>query len=139
MENLYKCLATLTYDPVRGKMKTDPWWLLADVDMELTRYYRWWVKKEMGIELKKPSWDAHATVVRGIEPPHKKAWKKHAGRVIELKLKPIVRRSGDTTGWDRPHHYWFVDVFSEELSEIMVELGFPEKTKYHITIGRTYE
>ena len=57
---------------------------------------------------------------------------------IEFSVCHNVRQSGDTTGWDRPENYWFVDVFSQDLSNIMVELGFPEKEKYHLTIGRTY-
>jgi hypothetical protein len=135
---MIQCVGKLVYNPPRGKMKVNPWWLVLDIEPELTRYYRWWVERQYGIVLCKPAWDAHVTVVRGQEPEHKELWGKHADKEIVFSLQPGVRQSGDTTGWDRPDSYWFVDIFSSELSDIMVELGFPEKEKYHLTVGRTY-
>jgi len=135
---LYSCVGILLYNPPRGKMKTNPWWLVVDVEPEITRYYRWWVQKEKGILLCKPSWDAHITVVRGMEPTNSDIWNKHNLREIKFSICHMPRQSGDTTGWDRPDNYWFVDIFSKNLSDIMTELGFPEKEKYHLTIGRTY-
>lgn len=132
------CTGKLIYNPPRGKMKVNPWWLVLDVEPEITRYYRWWAKKQYGVVLCKPAWDAHITIVRGQEPTNPAYWGKYAEHVVPFHIHPGVRQSGDTTGWDRPDNYWFVDVFSDELSNIMVELGFPAKNKYHLTVGRTY-
>ena len=79
--------------------------------------------------------DAHITVVDGIEPASIKSWGKHAGKEIKLSVCHNVRQTGDTTGWDRPSNYWFVDVSSLALSNVMVELGFPKKEKFHLTVG----
>jgi hypothetical protein len=134
----YESKGVLYYNPKRGKNQDASWWLILDVDKELTRYYRWWVMREFGLRLHEPSWNAHATIVRGEAPPNIHAWKKYEGREIVFSVQHVVRQAGDTTGWDRPDCYWFVDIFSSELSMIREELGFPPKEKYHITIGRTY-
>ena len=128
----------LKYNPRRGKNQNSDWWLVVEVDPEITRYYRWWAKTSLGILLHAPSWDAHVSVVRGEEPKNRLAWGKHDNQIIAFNVKPDVRQTGDTTGWDRPDNYWFVDIFSAELSAIKQELGFAPKEKYHITIGRTY-
>lgn len=133
----YESFGKLCYNPERGKNQSTSWWLVVDVDKEITRYYRWWVKTEIGILLQQPSWNAHISVIRGAQPPNPEFWRKYEQKTIGFQIKHEVRQSGDTTGWDRPDNYWFVDVFSEELSHIQQEMGFPAKDKYHITIGRT--
>ena len=38
----------IRYDPPRPGLKTRiKWWCVVDIDREITRYYRWWVKKEL--------------------------------------------------------------------------------------------
>jgi hypothetical protein len=131
---------TIIYDPWRGEMKRRTKnWAVVDVDREITRYYRWWVMKEKWIELYQPSWDAHISIVRGERLPNPEFWKKYHGRKIEFKYKHEVRRSGDTTGNDRPDHYWFVEVDAPFLNEIRTELGLVTGWKFHLTIGRTYD
>ena len=131
----------IKYDPPRGKMKKKTqWWAVVNVDREITRYFRWWVQTELHINLYKPSWDAHVSIIRGERPPEHKQhlWKKYDGQKIEFKYSVNVRQSGDTTGWDRPEHYWFVEVDCPLLKQIRDEFGFKSDWKQHITIGRTY-
>ena len=134
----YECKGILSYEPKRNKKQDSTWWLIVDLDKEITRYYRWWVKRELGVILHEPSWNAHVSVVKGEVPPIVSAWSKYQGEEVDFRIKHEVRQSGDTTGWDRPEHYWFVNIFSQRLSDIRQELGFVPKDKYHITIGRTY-
>ena len=132
----------IKYDPYRGGMKKRTnWWAVVEIDREITRYFRWWVKKEFWIDLKQPSWDAHISIIRGEKPPEhlRHFWKKYDGQRIEFKYKHHVRQSGDTTGNDRPDHYWFVEVDCPLLKQIRDEFGFPSNWKQHITIGRTYD
>lgn len=131
----------IKYDPYRGGMKKrTTWWAVVEVDREITRYFRWWVQKEFWIDLKQPSWDAHISIIRGEKPPKdlQHLWKKYDGQRIEFRYKHHVRQSGDTTGGDRPDHYWFVEVDCPLLKQIRDEFGFPSDWKQHITIGRTY-
>ena len=131
----------IQYDPPRGKMKNKTqYWAVVNVDKEITRYFRWWVEKALHIKLYQPSWDAHISIIRGERPSQDKLhlWKKYDGEEIEFKYSINVRQTGDTTGYDRPSHYWFVEVECPFLKEIRNEFGFPSDWKQHITIGRTY-
>lgn len=131
----------IVYDPRRGGMKKrTKWWCVLNVDKEITRYYRWWVKRRYHIQLHKPSWDAHVSIFRGEQPEDHlmHLWKKYDGMKIPFKYKHDVRQSGDTTGWDRPDHYWFVEVDCPFIMDMREEMNRPTKWKLHLTIGRTY-
>lgn len=139
----------IIYDPARpGMKKRVDWWAILTADREITRYYRWWVDKEIlnpmfveGHGLKQPSWDAHVSIIRGEKPAEDKMhlWKKYHGQEVEFTYKHGVRQSGDTTGWDRPNWYWFVDVKCELIDQIREELGYRTGWTHHLTIGRTYD
>lgn len=131
----------IQYDPPRGRMKSKTnWWAVINVDKEITRYYRWWVKQRYWIDLHQPSWDAHISIIRGEEPEDhlKHLWRKYDGQEVKFEYNHNVRQSGDTTGWDRPDHYWFVDVRCKLLNQIRAELNRPTGWNFHLTIGRTY-
>lgn len=123
---------------MKGRTK---WWAVLNVDTEITRYYRWWVKRRYWLDLHKPSWDAHISIIRGEKPKHNllHLWKKYDGMQVEFSYKHEVRQSGDTTGWDRPSHYWFVDVDCPFLIDIRREMKRPCDWNLHLTIGRTYD
>lgn len=158
--NWHTASGIIKYDPPRpGMTKRTEWWSIIKVDREITRYYRWWVDKEvvnpLGLEhistvpkiyfdkmgakgLSQPSWDAHISIVRG-EKPHASVshlWKKYDGERITFCYKHHPRKAGDTTGGDGP--YWFVEVFCPRLDEIRDELKLVTGWKYHLTIGRTW-
>lgn len=129
----------IKYDPHRFQMKRKTeWWAVMNVDTEITRHARWWVKRQYHVDLAPPSWDAHTSIIRGEKPPPDKMhlWKKYDGKRIDFKYTNIVRQSGDTT--TRPGNYWFVEVDCPLLSDIRHEFGFPHEWKLHITIGRTW-
>ena len=137
---MFKSTGKIIYDPKRADMKrrTD-WWCVVDVDREITRYLRWWVKKELWIDLCHPSWDAHISVIRGEKPKPNlmHLWKKYHGEKVEFTYDLNIRQSGDTTG-DRPGHFWFVNVECPKLVDIRKELKMPYNWRLHLTFGRTY-
>ena len=131
----------IIYDPYRPGLKhkgKDKWWVIVDVDKEITRYYRWWVKKQFWLDLCKPSWDAHISIIRGEKPADHllHLWKKYHGQTIEFQYSHDVRQTGIRS--DRPDHYWFVDVDAPVLNDIRTELERPTGWKFHLTIGRTW-
>lgn len=131
----------IVYDPDRKGMKRrTQWWCVLDTDNEITRYYRWWVKKELHVDLKMPSWGGHVSIIRGEKPPKHldHLWKKYHNKRVKIRYRPWVRQSGDTTGGDRPSHFWFLEVDAPFLIDIRKEFGFPHNWKLHMTIGRTY-
>lgn len=138
---MFTSTGIIKYDPPRGKMKKKiDWWAVVNVDREITRYFRWWIKKEYWITLAQPSWDAHISIIRGERPPNDKInlWKKYDGLKIEFTYDLNVRQSGDTTGWDRPNHFWFVEVHCPLLKQIRNEFGFNSNWSQHLTVGRTW-
>lgn len=143
----------IKYDPPRPGLKTKPDnWCIVSVDREITRYFRWWVDKEIlnPLALDKrglcqPSWDAHISVVRGLNDLRhcpfnwRDVWKKYHNEVADFEYSLTVRQSGDTTQGDRPDSYWFVNVRCPRAMEIREELKLKTNWNFHMTIGRTWE
>lgn len=130
----------IKYDPYRPGLKSNNrWWCILKTDRAITDYYRWWVKKERWIELCKPSWGSHISIIRGEKPKPQlmHLWKKYDGKRITFQYNHSVRFSGDTTG-DRPSTFWFLDIEAPELLAIREELELPSHWKLHLTIGRRY-
>jgi len=136
----HKGSGIIRYDPHRFGMKNKTeWWAILQIDKEITRYYRWWIKKEYWVDLKQPSWDAHISIIRGERPypQHQHLWKKYNGQRVEFEYRHFVRRSGDSNP-NQPNYYWFVDVRSPFLTNIRDEFTFPSNWNFHITVGRTW-
>lgn len=120
----------LQYDPGKGSKNYDPDWAILLCDDEISRYYANLVKKN-GVELypnNKGLWGTHVSVLKGQPIPDPKAWGKYEGYEIDFHYTHLIR-------YDNGKHAW-VDVYSESLSKIREELGFPPKYWYHLTIGR---
>ena len=140
---LYKATGKLVYDPPRCGMKNKTtWWAVVEVDKEITRYYRSWIKTVYGIDLCVPSWDAHISVIRGEKPTDKlmHLWKKYDGSIIEFEYRHFPRFNGDTRSVksSKPGSFWFVDVISPTIKQIRDELELPSFWNQHITVGRKW-
>lgn len=144
---MFKSTGRILYDPPRPGMKRrTQWWAIVSVDREITRYMRYWINQQRnplkldGHDLCQPSWDAHISIVRGEQPrQNEHLWRKYHGQKIDFYYDHNVRQSGDTTGWDRPNHFYFINVDCPFLDQIRQELGLITNWRYHLTIGRTYD
>lgn len=119
----------MRYDTTHGKY-SQQWWALLECDAEVSNYYTWQLRK-YGIEITsnaKGLWGTHVSVLKGEPPPNPEHWGKYEGYEVEFNYTHIIR-------YDNGKHAW-VDVYSEDLSAIRQELGFPFKPWYHMTIGR---
>lgn len=123
----------IIYDPHRPGLKTkNKWWCILTVDKEITRYYRYWIQRELHVKgLCQPSWDAHISIVRGEKPEPEliNLWKKYHREKVTYRYNISPYRSG---------HYWFLEVDCPRMVEIRKELNRPIDWKLHITIGRTW-
>lgn len=150
---MFKSTGIIKYDPERpGMTKRVDGWCVALVDREITRYFRWWINKEVTnpldisvlgslkkypfVNLCHPSWDAHISIVRGerkwVSEDKKHLWKKYHNQKFEFTydMKPIqVRNKPD---------FWIVEVHSDEMMGIRKELGLRTTWPLHITVARTY-
>ncbi len=132
----------IRYDPPRPGLKTrTKWWCVVDIDREITRYYRWWVKKELHIDLCQPSWDAHISIIRGEHPNDETLWKKYHGETVEFTYRHCPRQTSEKnyiTAFTSPDCFWFVDVKSPKMKAIRDEFGFPSDWNFHLTFGRVW-
>ena len=126
----------IRYDPPRPGLKRNKnWWAIIKIDREITRYYRWWVKKRYWIDLCQPSWDAHISIIRGEKPDADKMhlWKKYEGKLVKFEYSPVIRQA------DNKPEFWFIDVRCPMLKTIRDEFGKPSNWRGHITVGRTWD
>lgn len=127
---MFTSTGVLQYDPGLGQKKFEPWWALLLCDNEISRYYAWQLKRQ-GVEVygnDKGLWKTHISVMKGDIPPDSTLWRKYDGYEVEFNYTHLIRH-------DNGEHAW-VDVYSEDLSAIRQELGFPFKPWYHLTVGR---
>lgn len=145
----------IVYDPHRGDMKSrTQWWCVIDVDPEITRLFRYWMDRNwwdverwsMKRPFVAPAWDAHVSVVRGEGYLNKKFWKKYHGQEVTLFYGLDIHQTQSSENYERPDHFWFVDVECPRIMEIRAELGLrvaDEKTgkpyRSHLTVARTYD
>lgn len=127
---MFTSTGILHYDPTVGLKHTEPWWALLLCDNEIARYYASQLKN-YGIEVysnDKGLWKTHISVMKGELPPNLEAWKKYDGQEVEFHYSHIIRSENGEHAW--------VDVYSEDLSDIRQELGFDFKPWFHMTVGR---
>lgn len=162
---MFEMKGKIVYDPNRptGLSRGEKWWVVIEPfgGTELTRLFRWFVDRELlnplGFDtiklakmhrfekLAQPAFDAHISIIRGWNDVRhnfeqvKSLWKKYDGQVATFEYDINVRQSGDTTGWDRPEHFWFVNVKCDLIDQIRNEMGLRTGFRHHLTIGRTYD
>lgn len=150
---MIKGYATVIYDPERPGLKNRAQgWAVADVDKEITRYFRWWIDKNITnplglniqgslkkypfINLCHPSWNAHISIVRGeknrISPDKKHLWGKYQNQIFEFQYDLNPHQI-----LEKPD-FWVVEVHAPELLNIRKELGLITTWPLHLTVGRTY-
>ena len=133
-------IGTIVYDPFRGKMKTrTKWWCVLELDKEITRYYRWWIEKELHIHsLVQPAWDAHISIIRGEEPADnlKHLWKKYDGKVVEFKYEHNPETVGPKVNRNSTDTVWTLRIRDPFLLSIRSELGRPSNWNLHLTVAK---
>lgn len=134
-----KFLATgrLRYSPtlpngtmVRRDGKTTKWWLVIDCDPLIGRYYRHlyhlyhWKTRE----IKKPSWEAHISIIANEQPPNEALWRKYDGQHIEFEYNHVAGENDI---------YVWLPVYCDRALDIRQELGLPRHpyVPLHMTIG----
>lgn len=131
---MFTSTGTLRYSPKLLGNRNEKWWLILDCDPEIGRYYRHLYKKGRYVELGRPSWKEHITVIRNEEPPdsYKILWEKYESESVIFSYKPEII--------DNSVYYW-LEVDCPRLTEIRLELGLPKDPEfpYHITIGNNLD
>ncbi|AFA44301.1 hypothetical protein DIDNDMLP_00476 [Klebsiella phage KP13-7] len=127
---------TLQYDPPRTIKNNRPYWLVLNLPDEIVKYYQWFVRKELFIDIKDPLHSAHVSIVRGEVPPNIDMWKKYDGMKLQFQYYPYITMKKDNKN---PGNFFFIEFDSDEIMSIRDELGLYSKySEWHFTIGRTH-
>ena len=120
----------IVYDPERGR-KGSSHWCIIEIDREITAYYRYQFKKQFGIVLFAPAYDAHVSLLKGIETPKMTTdWKKLDGK------KVIVHYDSNLYWNDK--HVW-LNTYCEEYFDLREFYEIPDwntKDFGHLTVGK---
>lgn len=139
----FKSYGWIKYDPERPGMKrrTD-WWAILEVPGGIADYYRTMIENRYGIQLCKPSWGAHISIIRGEKPRPDlmHLWKKYDGKRVEFEYSVWPRYNGDTRVLTNHQagEFWYIDTYCDELTQIRQELELPYDWKLHLTVGRQW-
>lgn len=136
---MFSSTGKIKYDPHRADMKNrTSWWVVAEVDREITRYYRWWLQYEKHIILQKPSWDAHISIIRGESScaQFPNLWKKYHNTVVQFEYDPVNLECVEDK--KQPGQFYWITVSCPFFTDMRKELNLPTGWQFHITIGRTY-
>jgi len=115
---------------IRKIQRHSPWWVIVEIDKELSRYYRWWIEKRFGLRLQVPTWGTHITVVSDrdkIEPEYLNQWKMFDRQQLSFEYNVAVEQH-----WK----FWTLNVKSDVLTQMRKDLGLTRHHSLHITIGR---
>lgn len=131
----------IRYDPERENLKKGKSCCIVEIDSGITDYYRYFVNKKYGIELIKPAWGSHISIIQGEEAEiskNNKYWKKYEGKEIKIYYYPYPRYSGDTDNkyGSNAGRFWFLSVESYFFNELRNELSLSNIKTPHLTIGR---
>lgn len=135
MTTWIKGTCKLVYSPARPGLKkkraANDFIIVAEMPGDIAKYYSYWIKKKLYLNLQLPAWRPHITVLDGRKPVDDSKlhlWEKHAGKTVDFEYSIDVEQH-----WK----FWVLPVRSEKLTEIRTELGFaPNAHNFHLTIGR---
>lgn len=130
-----KAKGKLVYSPVREvlrkKRSHNDFILVAEMNGEIAKYYSWWIRKSLHLNVRIPAWKPHITILDGRNPvpdDNLHQWEKHAGIVIDFEYSVEVEQV-----WK----FFVLPVRSLQLDAIRSELGFmPNAHGFHLTVGR---
>lgn len=124
---MHKSVGSLVYSE-------NPYKLIVSVDDEIARYYRSFIPKYYKVQ--KPLYPAHISTVRNEQPLNLSVWGKYHNQPIEFDYENYI--------YNGEVYYW-LNVYSDGLEEIRIELGLPNTSQYtrspdnrhrfHCTIG----
>lgn len=158
------------YDPVRERMKggkyehkgnpradtkfRDQWWCVIELDEGIGYLYRWFLDRHwydadrspIKRNMARPGWGMHISVVRGERPrpEFRDRWGYRDGEKVEVRYSPVIRQTGDTTGYDREDNFFFLEAHCDAFLDIRKNLGLDWKRngkefRSHISIARVFE
>lgn len=125
----FKTDGKIIYDPDRKTMKknTDHWAIIT-IEPDIAAYYRKLFYQQYGIELNKPNWDIHCSVLKGYSTTDKtKPWGLLDQEIVDIHYTHELF-------WNSSH-VW-VNCYSKEFFELRDFYNVVGPDQGHITIGK---
>lgn len=119
----------IVYDPDRGTMKKNiDHWAVITIEPDIAAYYRHLFYQRYGIELDKPNWDVHCSVLKGYSNTDTtKPWGWLDQQSVELHYTHEMF-------WNNSH-VW-INCYSAEFFKIREFYNVLGTDQGHITIGK---
>lgn len=133
---MFKTSGKLVYSP-KSHLKQADKWLVLMLDDEISKYYRHLYEKTYPIrnsgfcqKLTRPVWGPHVSIIRNEQIPNQQAWGFAANKMISIEYEGGVKSNNE---------YFWLDVYSDELSAIRELMGLSRTPKwgFHMTVGRS--
>lgn len=134
----FKLSGRITFDPIdltKKHVKQSEWKSTAIVllnNLDLCKYYCWFIKKRYNLELQMPQRGLHFTVINdriSNKRAYQQVKKKYNNTTIDLEYAIDPRTDGK---------HWWLGVRSEDAEKIRVECGESARPfwGFHLTVGR---
>lgn len=119
----------IVYDPDRGTMKNNiDHWAVITVEPDIATYYRKLFYQRYGIELDKPNWAVHCSVLKGYSLMDKnKPWGWRDQEMVDVNYTHELF-------WNSTH-VW-INCYSQAFFEIRDFYNIQGLDQGHITIGK---
>ena len=105
------------------------WWLVADCDINIVKYYGYLFYKRYGRHLNLPKYGSHITIIQREEPiRNKEHWGTFDSESVLIDINSIY-----TIGDEKK--FFCFDVSSERLMELREFFGLKKQHPFHMTIG----
>lgn len=116
--------------------RSQVWRTIYDHNISPIEHETWqrpYIRRGDVVQMQRPMFGKHVTVVGGNEKLKEdlfqKHWKKYSSEVVEIEYAPVPRQH---------YAFWSLPVYCKRLQEIRQELGLSLEKDLHITIGRLY-
>lgn len=125
----FETTGKVVYDPDRGTMKNNiDHWAVITVDPAISTYYRKLFYQRYGIELDKPNWEVHCSVLKGYNLMDKnKPWGWRDQEMVDVNYTHELF-------WNSTH-VW-INCYSQAFFEIRDFYNIQGLDQGHITIGK---
>lgn len=126
----FNTTGVIVYDPERGTMSHNvEHWAIIRLEQGISDYYRYQFEKKYGIQLVKPSWEPHISVLKGYPEINKSVpWGWRNGEEIEVHY-------GHEIFWNKAH-VW-INTYTPAIDELRHHYGVVNaRDNGHMTIGK---
>jgi hypothetical protein len=130
------------YDPERKGLKSNATCCIVEVDPQIAEYYRHQINEYYKLNLIKPSWKPHISIIQGSIPRNGELyntfWKKYEGLNVDFQYSIFPRFSGDKPSAHLTElaEFWFLNVNVPIFHQLRSDFKLRNDFNPHLTIAK---